>query len=139
MAESPPGTPPAKPTRESLGDIAGSTAGSMLSYLQARLLLLRIETKEAGRALTRKYVFLTSATSLFFLAYALLIAAAVSLGSDRFELRWEYVALILGGLHVLIGLLLIAVARLRPAKPLFQASLNELEKDRQWLQKKSNQ
>ncbi len=138
MPESPFGTPEESTGNEGLGNLIRSLADTSLGYLHARLLLLRIESKEATSVLTRRIWLVSSASSFLFLAYAFGVVALVSLGAERFEMRWEHLALIVAAAHFVLGLIFFALVRLKLSRPLFEASLKEFKKDREWLQNRKN-
>ena len=67
-------------------------------------------------------------------AWLLLVPAGVSLLAKKLNQPWEYVAAALGGLHLLIGgVLLLRLKSRLPQVRLFEESLNQLQKDREWI------
>jgi uncharacterized membrane protein YqjE len=139
MSPIPSGTPDERPTEESVGDSLRSIAASLAGYLHARILLLKIESREASDALLRRGFLLGYGWSFLFLAYALGIAGGISLLAEGFETRWEFVALLAAGVHLILGAVLLTIARTKLSHPFFEATLNEFEKDRQWLGKDNDQ
>ena len=126
-------TPP-----EGLGDSLKSAIDSAILYLQARLLLLKIEAREAGSAIGRKALLYYWGAGLILLSYIFILAAAVSLISRHYELGWELIAFIVAGGHLLLGAVMIAIAKGKFSKPLFEDTCKEFEKDRQWIKNKDN-
>ena len=122
----------------------GAAVPSLPGYLAARKELLAIEAREAAEHARSKGTQAGALAFGLFFFWALLLCAAVSfLGKWAAELwgdrgiGWEAVAAALALLHLLVGL--VALARLRrkpPGGKLFKHTLSELEKDRQWLQKR---
>lgn len=117
-----------------IGALGKSTCHAILDYLEARLLLLKVESQEASLSIARRAALFVSASSLITFSYLAAMTAGISLLSERLDARWEHVALCAAGAHAIVGLIVIAVARARFSKPLFEHSLKELEKDAQWLQ-----
>jgi len=70
---------------------------------------------------------------LFAIGYVFLIVSAVAGLAHRAQVSWLWVALAAAGMHFLIALVLLLVARSRMMKPLFRATASELRKDREWL------
>lgn len=134
MPDSPFGDPGADKADQGIAALSRSVIDAALSYFQARLLLLRIESKEASSVIARRFALFLSASTLFSLAYFVAIAAGISLLAERLDIRWEYVAFWVAGAHAFLAILIVLIARAKFSRPLFENSLKELEKDRQWLQ-----
>ena len=84
--------------------------------------------------LTRRAgLFLCAGIFLVF-GYFVALAAGISLAASHYEIRWEYVAGGVAAGHLALGIIAFLTARARFSKPLFEHTLKELEKDRQWLQ-----
>ena len=92
-----------------------------------------LETREASKLITDQAVFIAVGAGFLFTGYMLSIAALVNLIADRLETKWEYVGLAIAAFHVVAGGILIIVARTVRNKPIFEATLQELEKDEKWL------
>jgi uncharacterized membrane protein YqjE len=133
MPESPPGNPGADDPDVRIGSLGRSTLESVLHYLEARLDLAKIESKEAGTSIAKRLVLLGVASGLLFFGYGILLAAGISLGSKALEIRWEFVSFAVAFAHLALGIVLLLAAR--TGRPLFEQSLRELEKDRAWIQK----
>jgi uncharacterized membrane protein YqjE len=48
-------------------------------------------------------------------------------------ISWLWTAFAAAGVHFIIALVLLVVARSRITKPVFRATISELKKDREWL------
>ncbi len=110
-----------------------------LRYAEVRGKLLQIETQEAGDHASKVGVRGVLAVGALLVAWMLSVPALVVLLTEFLKqrwswLRWEYVALIAAGLHLFIGLIMMssALRRWRRVR-LFEESLNQLKKDREWL------
>ncbi len=124
------GTPPAPEERASATGLLRAVA----LYIEARGRLLHIEGQEAGGRLA-------NLSSMFMLAFAALIIgwmlaapALVWIIADFNGWHWTRVALAGAGIHLFLGLLLLAglKSRLRGMQ-LFEESFNQLRRDREWL------
>lgn len=110
-----------------------------LRYVEIRGKLLQLETQEAGAHVSKVSVRLVLALGALFMAGFLAMPAIVVLATEYLKqhwawMRWEYVALALAVLHLFTGfILLLAAARRWKRVQLFEESLNQLQKDREWL------
>jgi uncharacterized membrane protein YqjE len=101
--------------------------------------LLQIEAQEAGSHSSKVGVRLVLALSALLVAWMLFVPAVVVLGAELLKqhwawMRWEYLALALAALHLLIGFILLSAAARRWKRfRLFEETLNQLQKDREWL------
>tara|TARA_R110002096_G_scaffold206192_10_gene392391 strand:+ start:7457 stop:7885 length:429 start_codon:yes stop_codon:yes gene_type:complete len=117
----------------SLKQQARDSLRALIDYGQIRVQLAILETREASRLLADQAVFIAVGAGFLFTGYMLSIAALVNLIADRFGTKWEYVGLAIAAFHVVAGCILIIVARTVRNKPIFEATLQELEKDEKWL------
>lgn len=124
--------------RDSLGELCRG----LNEHLKARAELLGIETGEAASFLARKAACAIAAAILSGIAYAVVGIALVSLlgrwleasWPDTFAgLGWQLVALAAGVMHLLAALVLFRRLKGKPARPLFEFTRSEIQKDRQWL------
>jgi uncharacterized membrane protein YqjE len=65
--------------------------------------------------------------------YIFLIASAVVGVAHLAGISWIWTALAAAGMHFVIALVLLVIARSRMITPLFRKTLSELKKDREWL------
>ena len=119
-----------------------SLADGLRQYLQARGELLSIESREAGQVAARKGVLGAILAAAVFLAYGLLLAAAVSLAGywlggilpgEWSQFGWQTAALAAAVLHLVIAAACFRALRKQPDQPLFEVTRSEFQKDRQWL------
>lgn len=114
-----------------------------LRYGEVRARLFQIEAQEAGSHLSRVSTRGVMAVSALMVAWMLAVPALVSLAAELLKqhwpwMRWEYVALAVAVLHLLIGFILLLAAKRRWARVrLFEESLNQFQKDREWLARNS--
>jgi len=112
-----------------------------LAYLRARFQLAGLETKEA--AVHYAFILALAVVALvtiifgyFFLVIALVFLVALACGGGD---AWIWVTLGAAVLHFLGAALLLLIAKLKLAQPMFAASIEELKKDQQWLKTPENQ
>jgi uncharacterized membrane protein YqjE len=118
------------------GGLFGSMLGfgaAFTEFIEARLALVAAESKTALVQLLTLVICLMAAVMFFAIAYLFLIVTAVVWLARAIGLDWWWIALIAAGLHFMVALILLLVAKMRTTKPLFPETSSELEKDRQWL------
>lgn len=110
-----------------------STARSLLAYLQIRAQLFALECKEASVLTGRRFAVWFLAGLLLFVGYSLLVVSLIELLASALGLRWVWPALLFAALHLGGGAAVWWLALTRLKRPLFEATLQELEKDQQWI------
>jgi len=114
-------TPPAN-WRTALADLLGSRAA-----------LVQYELKNAAATGIRKVVLFATAAIFLLLFWLILVASLVGLISAQGGYTWYTVALAAAGIHFLLAVILILIAK-RAAPPSFEITRQEFKKDREWLQ-----
>ena len=104
-----------------------------VEWLAARAELVRMEAREAAKAAARRGVVAGFLGAMAVFAWALLMAGLVGWISAASGLAWYWVALVAAVVHGLAAAVA-GVVLTRPGPPVFEATRNELEKDRQWLE-----
>ncbi len=129
------GTPPAPEERASATGLLRAVA----LYIEARGRLLHIEGQEAGSRLTNLSGMFMLAFAAFGIGWMLAAPALVYIIAESNGWHWTRVALAGAGIHLFLGLLLLAglKSRLRGMQ-LFGESLNQLSRDREWLTRNKN-
>ena len=108
--------------------------GSALTeFLESRFALIAQESKAALVQLLVLASCLILALILFAFGYGFLIASLVAGLAQVARISWLWIALAAAGLHFIIALILLLIARNRMTRPLFRATTSELKKDREWL------
>jgi uncharacterized membrane protein YqjE len=108
-------------------------ASAFAEFFESRFVLLAQESKAALLQLLVIVACLILALFLIVLGYIFLISSAIVGLANLAGISWLWTALAATGLHFLIALALVLVARSRITKPVFRATLDELKKDREWL------
>ncbi len=106
-----------------------------LGYLRARLKLAGIEGKEAGIHVGIILGLAICALVAVIFGYFLLVIGLVFLISLAFGggNAWIWVLMAAAGVHFLIALILLLIAKARLGIPFFPLTLDELKKDQEWL------
>lgn len=130
-----PGTPPAPEERASATGLLRSVA----LYIEARGRLLHIEGQEAGNRLTNLSGMFMLAFAAFVIGWMLAAPALVWIIADANGWHWTRVALAGAGIHLFLGVLLLAglKSRLRGMQ-LFEETFNQFRRDREWLASTKN-
>ena len=118
------------------GGLLGSVLafiGALVNFFESRLGLFATETKAALAQLLIMILCLVGALMFFAIGYIFLLASAVVALARLAGVSWWWIALAAAGLHFLLALILMVIAKSFTAKPLFPETSAELEKDRQWL------
>jgi uncharacterized membrane protein YqjE len=108
-------------------------AGALTVFFQRRFALLAQESKAALLQMLGLAACVVAAVMLFALGYVFLIASIIAGVAHAAQVSWVWIAIAAAGVHFLVALIFILVARSQMAKPLFRMTLLELKKDREWL------
>jgi uncharacterized membrane protein YqjE len=115
------------------GRPAASWASIFLDYFESKARLLAIESREASGhfigLLVMVGVMLVLALSsvLMYGAFLLYLVALL------LHLAWGWSALICGVLLTVCGVVIFFLLRIRLRKPVFQTTLRDIQKDKEWL------
>jgi uncharacterized membrane protein YqjE len=127
----------AQTSNQSASDSVRNWIASFLTYLKLRLSLLGLESKEAGLHLL-VLALLFAGTVVFFAGFLVMLTVfLLYLVTLIFHWDWGWSALACGGLLLLSSIAAGVILRFRVVKPIFPATLTELEKDREWLTHKT--
>ena len=103
-------------------------------YLELRLQLFGLESRETGLHLLVLALLLVS-TIIFFVGFvAMLIVFLLYLMMLIFHWKWGWSALALAAVLVIISIVLGLIFRSKIVEPLFPVTFAEFQKDRQWLE-----
>jgi uncharacterized membrane protein YqjE len=108
-------------------------ASALAGFFESRFALFSKESKAALVQMLGLAACLIAAVMLVAIGYIFLIVSAVAGLAHLSQVSWLWVTMAAAGMHFLIALVLLLVARSRMTKPLFRATASELKKDREWL------
>ena len=106
---------------------------ALAEFFESRFALVAEESKAAAVQLLILVGCLIFALLLCALGYVFLITGAVVGLAHLLGISWPWIALAAAGLHFMVALVLLLIARSRITKPFFRVTLAELKKDREWL------
>jgi uncharacterized membrane protein YqjE len=112
---------------------AASWASIFLDYFDLKARLLAVESKEASThfigllVMVGVILVLTVSSVLMYGAFLLYLIALL------LHVAWGWSALICGAILTISSLLTFLLLRMRLRKPVFQMTLKDLEKDKEWL------
>ena len=108
--------------------------GALTVFFESRAALFAKESTSAAIRVMAIALCMIEAFMFFACGYFFLVAAAVVGIAQATKISWALIALGAAGLHFLFALVLILIAQAQMKRPLFRATLEELRKDREWLQ-----
>jgi uncharacterized membrane protein YqjE len=130
-SESPPSRNPAG--HSGLLDNALGLLSAIVEFFEVRFAVLAQESKSAALQLLILVGCVIAALALCAMGYVFLIVSAVVGIAHLLGTSWPVVALVVALVHFLIAGVLLLVARRRVTKPMFPDTVEELQKDREWL------
>jgi uncharacterized membrane protein YqjE len=123
----------AETSKRNTGDSLRNGIASFLRYLELRLKLAGLESKEAGIHLL-VLAILFVATVVFFCGFLLmLIVFLLFVLMLLFHWDWGWSALACGGVVLILSIISGTILRFKIARPIFQATMAEIRKEREWL------
>jgi len=124
----------------SISDAADSVRrwiASLVLYVELRVRLLALESKEAGFHLLVLAVLLVSALVFFAGFLAMLIVFLLYLLMLIFHWAWGWSALACAGVLLIISIVSGVIFRFQIIKPLYPTTFAEFKKDREWLSRQT--
>jgi uncharacterized membrane protein YqjE len=106
---------------------------ALAEFFESRFALVAQESKTALVQLLVILACLVLALVLCVFGYIFLLATVIVGVAHLAGISWLWTALSAAGVHFIIALVLLLVARSRITKPVFRATISELKKDREWL------
>ena len=110
-----------------------SLLNSLAGFLESRVALLAKESKTALVHVLVLVACLAAAAFLAVFGYIFLVASGIAGLAYAFQISWVKIALVAAGLHFLLALICVLIARSRMNKSMFEMTAVELKKDREWL------
>lgn len=105
----------------------------LAGFLESRIGLFAKESKTALAQVLVLVACLGGAALLALFGYVFLIASAIAGIAHGLHISWIWITLAAAGLHFVLALVCLLIARSRMKQPLFEATAAELKKDREWL------
>jgi uncharacterized membrane protein YqjE len=110
-----------------------SLANSLAGFFEARVSLFARESKGALLHLLLLAGAVMMALVLIASGYVFLIVGVIFGIAHALGISWVWIALSAAALHFLLAIGCVIFARMQFTKPMFETSLQELKKDREWL------
>jgi uncharacterized membrane protein YqjE len=105
----------------------------LAGFLGSRLALFAKESRTALAQILVLLACVAGAVVLALFGYVFLIASAIAALAESLQISWIWIALAAAGVHFLLALICLLIARSRMKKAMFEATAAELKKDREWL------
>jgi uncharacterized membrane protein YqjE len=112
-----------------------SLVNTLAGFLESRIGLFAKESKTALVQVLVLVACLVGAAVLALFGYVFLIASAIAGIALALHTSWIWITLAAAGLHFVLALACLLLARNRMKKSMFEATAAELKKDREWLKK----
>ncbi len=106
---------------------------SLAGFVETRIALFTKESKKALVQMLALAACLLAALLFFAFGYVFLIAGTVVSVARAAQISWVWLALIVAGLHFLLAIICLLIARSRMLKHPFPELAAELKKDREWI------
>jgi uncharacterized membrane protein YqjE len=129
----------AQASKQSTSETVRNWIASFLRYLELRLRLLGVESKEAGLHLLVLALLFVGAVVFFAGFLVMLLVFLLYLITILFHWGWGWSALTCGVVSLLAAVAAGFVLRYRIVRPLFPTTFAEFKKDREWLTHKTKQ
>jgi uncharacterized membrane protein YqjE len=129
----------AQASNQSTSESVKKWVASFLGYLELRLQLLGLESKEAGFHLLVLALLFVGAVVFFAGFLIMLVVFLLYLLTLIFHWGWGWSALACGVVSLVIAIGAGVTLRFRIVKPLFPTTLAEFKRDREWLTHKTKE
>jgi len=106
---------------------------ALAGFLESRVGLFAKESKTALVQVLVLVGCLAGAAVLALFGYVFLIASAIAGVAHALHTSWIWITLAAAGLHFLLAVVCLLIARSKMKKSMFEATAAELKKDREWL------
>ena len=126
-------------SKQSTSDSVRNWIATFLSYLELRLQLIGLESKEAGFHLLVLALLFVGAIVFFAGFLVMLVVFFLYLLTLIFHWGWGWSALACAVVSLLAAVAAGVVLRYRIVRPLFPTTLAEFKRDREWLTYKTKE
>ena len=107
----------------------------LAGFLESRISLFAKDSKTALVHVIVLLGCLAGAAVLGLFGYVFLVASAIAGMAHGLHISWIWITLAAAGLHFILALVCLLIARSRMKESMFEATAAELKKDREWLKK----
>jgi uncharacterized membrane protein YqjE len=106
---------------------------ALAGFLESRIGLFAKESKTALVQVLALVACVVAAAVFALFGYVFLIASAIAGIAHALHTSWIWITLAAAGLHFLLAVICLLIARSRMKRSMFEATAAELKKDREWL------
>ena len=106
---------------------------ALANFLESRAGLFAKESKTALVQVLVLVACLAAAAVFALFGYVFLVGSAIAWIAQALQTSWIWITLAAAGLHFILALICLLLARARMKKSMFAATAAELKKDREWL------
>ena len=124
-------------SKQSASDSVRNWVAAFIRYLELRLRLIGLESKETGIHLLVLALLFVGTVVFFGGALVMLVVFLLFLMTLLLHWDWGWCALACAALLLMISALSAAFLRFRIVRPIFPITLAEFKKDREWLSQKT--
>jgi uncharacterized membrane protein YqjE len=105
----------------------------LAGFLESRIGLFAKESKTALVQVLVLVACIVAAAVFALFGYVFLLASAIAGLAHALHVSWIWITLGAAGLHFILALVCVLIARSRLKRSMFEATAAELKKDREWL------
>ena len=106
---------------------------SLAGFVESRVGLAAQESKTALMHLLVFAGCMIAAGVVALFGYVFLLASVIGALAQATQFSWIRISLVAAGIHFVLALVFLLIARSRMKKPMFQVTAAELKRDREWL------
>jgi len=110
-----------------------AVVNGLAGFLESRIGLFARESKTALVQILVLLACIVAAAVFALFGYVFLLASAIAGLAHALHVSWIWITLGAAGLHFILALVCLLIARSRMKKSMFEATAAELKKDREWL------
>jgi uncharacterized membrane protein YqjE len=110
-----------------------AVVNDLAGFLESRIGLFARESKTALLQILVLVACIVAAAVFALFGYVFLLASAIAGLAHALHVSWIWITLGAAGLHFILALVCLLIARSRMKKSMFEATAAELKKDREWL------
>jgi len=124
-------------SRRTTSDSVQNGVAAILRYLDLKLKLIGLESKEAGVHLLVLALLFVSTVLFFGGFFLMLIVFLLYFLMLIFHWEWGWSILACGGVLLALSAIAGSIFRFRITRPIFQTTLAEFQKEREWFSRKT--